>query len=293
MHLREADARTRHAPHSTTVGFVFGALSAAVIPDPVLIEVLKSLGLTDSDARATISRMQRLGWLIDDRGGEGPVVAHRLSPAALVRYRELEGTTPVPHWSGAFHGVVFDIAGVHPEFRDRFRRLAEHAGFGLLRPGVLIHPEDRWQPIAEGVGRAPEDSWYSYIRLVPGSEQEAVRMTAKAWDLDGIADRYRAAISEVTQSHDLVVSGTAERDPWELLDIWHRMYARVIVLRMDDPRLPGELLPQDWPGDGFAPALRAMNATIAPRIQPYLQAEVSQWDETGDCVFAPPAWTAA
>ncbi|MGN8026834.1 PaaX family transcriptional regulator C-terminal domain-containing protein [Microbacterium sp. 22242] len=293
MHLREADARTRHAPHSTSVGFVFGALSAAVIPDPVLIAVLRQLGLTDTDARGTISRMRRLGWLIDDRSGEGPVVAHRLSPAALIRYRELEGTTPVPHWSGAFHGVVFDIDGTHPEFRDRFRRLAEHAGFGLLRPGVLIHPEDRWQPIAQGVGPAPEGSWYSYIRLVPRDEAEAAWMTARAWDLAGMADRYRAAIAEVTRTHDHIVDVIAEHDPWALLDVWHRMYGRVIVLRMDDPGLPEELLPADWPGAGFAPALRAVNATIAPQIQPYLQAEVSQWDETGDCVFAPTAWTKA
>ncbi len=47
-----------------------------------------------------------------------------------------------------FAGILHDFPERERARRDAFRRTARLAGYGLLGPGLLICPDDRWAQLA-------------------------------------------------------------------------------------------------------------------------------------------------
>jgi phenylacetic acid degradation operon negative regulatory protein len=269
--------RYRYTRRSFDVGFVFGALGADALPGPVLVSFLGRLGLQPSAARNLLTTMRSMGSLDVERVGR--IARYRLTPTVRDRYRELEGTAAEPRWHGRFHALLYDIPEKHRPFRDRFRYLVEYAGYGTIRPGVLISPDDRRWRVESRIGELPAGCRIYPTEIVPVDLDQARCMTRDAWDLDALAALYRQtaeALRAVGRGDDLSQL---------TFEGWNTLYHRLAAFRLQDPHLPAELLPSDWPRLRFAEALDQVNRRVVPTLQPRLREQAAELDPSGTGIY--------
>ncbi|MGI8458832.1 MAG: PaaX family transcriptional regulator C-terminal domain-containing protein [Propionibacteriaceae bacterium] len=276
--------RYRYSVKSLDVGFVFGALGAIALPGPVLLIMLDAVGTAESAARNLLTTSTARGMLISHRSGRYAV--YQLSPASLAGYQRVAGTAAEVGWSGRFHALIYDVPEKHRAIRDRIRYAADYAGYGLLRAGVLISPEDRRERFSGLLGGLPAGCRMYAATVQPEDLSAARAMTRDAWDLEALAGQYRDA-NDRLRATDATLPDTC----WSGLTRWHALYRRLLALQLSDPALPPELLPARWPGRGFVEALDHLNRRWGPQLQPALRAEAATADPAGLAVYYPSPWT--
>lgn len=275
--------RYRYTPKSLDLAFVFGALGASALPGSVLLRMMSAIGTHESAARNLLTTMRSMQTIEVDRVGRHAV--YRLGSGALARYREIEGTSARLPWRGRFHTIVYDIPEKHRTFRDRFRYLTAFAGYGTLRPGLLISPEDRRARVEVQVGDLPDGCRLYLAELEPHDLAEARRMTSDAWDLTSLASQYRHARQLL---HG--IAGTTDDSPWHGLVRWNDLYRQLYGFQLTDPNLPPELLPKRWPHTAFVEMLDRVNQQVGPQLQPALRTEVAALDPAGLAVYYRSPW---
>ncbi|MGI8624904.1 MAG: PaaX family transcriptional regulator C-terminal domain-containing protein [Solirubrobacteraceae bacterium] len=252
--------------------FALGVTQQAV-PGPVdgalLLRVVEDLGLSAPAARAAILRMRREGMLRSERAGRRArySVSEELA-AAQQRWRAHFSAGP-PRWDGVFAGLLHDFPERERARRDALRRAARLAGYGLLRPGLLISPDDRWAQLA---GRfEPDERTGRILRVgltLHGSDLPAIAATV--WNLDALAQRYRrlAARSrdELASEKRAEVAGPAALRRLEAAT--RPLYEAV----SEDPALPAALLPDDWPSQQLGATLTAALRARAPAAIAHVRA---------------------
>lgn len=244
---------------SGAVYFVFGLLGTdAAIRGPALVATLGVLGMSEPTARWTILRM-RQGGRIDSRR-RGRVVEYTLTAASRDLLADVAGrlTGRTPSWDGRFRGLLFSVPERHRAYRDSLRGLAMYHGFGSLRPGLLITPDaSRFSRIEAILALAPKESRMLRVEL-EFAGADARTAAAEAWPLDLLAradakdaDRMRRAAARLTRSRPR--GAAALRSLWnEIVPFSERL--------AQDPDLPREVLPAQWPRDA---ALQSNNEVIA------------------------------
>ncbi|MGH3322596.1 MAG: hypothetical protein ACRDN9_20960 [Streptosporangiaceae bacterium] len=274
--------RYRWSGRAVDVPFVFGAVGASALSGTVLVRVLGELGAHESAARNLLVRMRDMGILEVERRGR--VAVYRINAESMQRYRQVEGTAEPPVWPGFFHAVVYDVPEKFRRLRDRLQHTARGAGYGQLRPGVLITVGDRWSRLRLTPEDFPPGTWFQRVRLAPADRFEARAMTARAFDLPGLAHRYAVALA------------TCERAPrrvepsWDALRRWRALYTDFFAAMITDPYLPEILLPAGWPGDPFRTAQLAVNERIGNVVQPFLRATAMGLDPQGLCEYYRAPW---
>ena len=264
------DPRTIGEPAKGAVIFAFGMVGPGrpAIPGPTLVAILGALGFAESTARSTILRMRRDGRLTSTR--RGPVVHYELT--APSRALSDEVLRPVMGdrvaWDGAFHALLFSIPERGRTYRDALRRAAVLAGFGLLQPGVFVTVDERrWARIEPLLRSAPTGS-----RLTRGelrlSQADARAAASEAWPLGELARRYRTQIAQLER----VVAECRAHPPTGALALRRMWEAMALVFgpAVEDPALPAELLPADWPGDAMRRAVVDASMALVPAVQAYL-----------------------
>lgn len=266
------DPRALRDQAAGAVIFAFGATGQTPRPlaGPVLVALLGALGMSEPTARATILRMRRGGWLTSTR--RGPVVTYELAePARRMTTSVLAPVMePRPAWDGVLHGLLFAIPETRRGFRDALRRTAVQAGFGLLRPGLLMTPDpDRWSRIEALLGEAPEGCRLlrTELRFAP---EDARVAAAEAWPLDQLAATYRSQAADLLQVAEQMrasppAGADAVRATWEAM-------APVSATAIDDPALPDELLPDDWPAPQVRAAIIAAGMVLGRPMLDYIAA---------------------
>jgi phenylacetic acid degradation operon negative regulatory protein len=266
------DPRALRDPASGAVIFVFGVVGPASrsLTGPVVVALLSALGMSEPTVRATILRMRRGGWLTSTR--RGPVVEYALTPPA----RDLAAAVlqPVmgerPTWDGVFHGLLFTIPESGRAYRDALRRAAVLAGFGILRPGLLVTTDDRrWPRIDAELAMAPTGSRLVRVelRMAPDDARAAA---AEAWPLETLAATYRehvAAMQQLADAH----RAAPPKGPAALRVMWEAM-TPISATAIGDPMLPHELLPAEWPTSEIRTAVEAVWVVVGPGLTAYLDA---------------------
>ncbi|MGO9177661.1 MAG: PaaX family transcriptional regulator C-terminal domain-containing protein [Candidatus Limnocylindrales bacterium] len=264
------DPRALRDQAAGAVIFAFGATGPDPRPlaGPVLVGLLGALNMSEPTARATILRMRRGGWLTSTR--RGPVVEYALAEPA--RRMAASVLAPVmgerPAWDGVFQGLLFSIPESARAYRDALRRAAVQAGFGLLRPGLLIITDGaRWSRIEGLLAAAPEGSRLLRVelRLTP---EEARTAAAEAWPLEQLAGTYRAQAAELRRVAQRLrkmppTGADAVRATWEAM-------TPLSATAIEDPTLPAELLPSDWPGSEVRAAIEAVGMVLGRGMQDYI-----------------------
>lgn len=220
----------------------------APIPSAALVRVLEEFGIGAANARAALSRLTQRGMLVRSRTGRRTSYALTGHAVRLLDRgaKRIFGLGAVDEqWQGVWTVVLFSIPNVDADARHLLRSRLRWLTFSPLYDAVWISPHDRVDAVVEqlrdlGVHDAVVFRATDLTDL-PGGRSRL----ASAWDVDTLAIGYeaylhrygslaeRAARGEVAPPEALV-------QRTELVDEWRR-FAR------DDPDLPGEFLPDDFP----------------------------------------------
>jgi phenylacetic acid degradation operon negative regulatory protein len=258
------------SPQVGLVCFAYGAAQAgsdAPVAGPALVRLLADLGVSGPAARSLLLRMRRDGWLSSERAGRE--ARYRLAPILLAGQSRVEGQLrgDRPSWHGSFSGVLYSVPERFRSYRDRLRRSALLLGYVTLRPGLLVATTDRFDELVALLPPRPGRSQLLRTKLTFPAE-DSRRLAADLWDLDGVADCYRRALTEFDERVAAVrrepPSGAAALRAFATAAL--SLYAAGSA----DPDLPAELLPADWPGRELGAAIGQAFTVFVPLVSDYL-----------------------
>jgi phenylacetic acid degradation operon negative regulatory protein len=243
------------------VYFTFGMLGSdrADVPAWAVVRVLRDLGMSETAARGALTRLRQAGRIEARRSGR--TVFYHMTDASLrvmaEMTRRMQGQAP--EWDGTFHGLLYSIPERHRAYRDSLRRFATLAGFGLLRPGLLVSPWVGPWPLGSFIDRAPAGSHILQLQLqVPRGQAREV--AAESWELPKLASLYRRKVAMLDRTAERMRS----RPPAgrAALRTFATTLASVFETVVIDPGLPAELLPEDWPQPRLNAAMERFYADV-------------------------------
>jgi aminocarboxymuconate-semialdehyde decarboxylase len=217
------------------------------LPSAAIVSLLAEFGVSDSAARAALSRMTRNGLLVTSRSGRRTFV--RLSSRAADvlddgARRIFSFGSVAAAWDGQWSLVAFSIPEDHRAVRDDLRKMLRWLGFAPLYDGLWVAPRDHADGVVArlrelGIGTATAFR----ATAIPGGGLADI--SARAWDLDGLCSRYESFIRFAGLLRDQVLAG--EISPTDALVARTRVMNEWRAFPAMDPDLPGELLPEEWP----------------------------------------------
>src|SRR5436305_4241708 len=167
------------------------------LPSAALVALLAEFGVSDSAARAALSRLTRNQLLVTAKSGRRTVV--RLSGRAA---RILDdggrqifsfGQTSQP-WDGMWSLVAFSIPERHRAARDSLRKQLRWLGFAPLYDGLWVAPRDRTAEVITQLAELGITTATAFrASTIPGVSPEG--LPQRAWDLDGRRVRYDRVIA--------------------------------------------------------------------------------------------------
>jgi phenylacetic acid degradation operon negative regulatory protein len=241
------------------------------LPSAAIVGLLAEFGVSDSAARAALSRLTRNGLLVTSRSGRRTFV--RLSSRAADvlddggRRIFSFGATPAP-WDGMWSLVAFSIPEEHRSARDELRKELRWLGFAPLYDGLWVCPRDHAGDVmarlkdlgistatafratalpavtAVGAGDAADGDAADGDGAA-GTTLVTADIPARAWDLSGLRDRYQEFTEFAGLLRDQTVAG--EITTADALVARTRVMNEWRAFPAMDPDLPYELLPPAWP----------------------------------------------
>jgi phenylacetic acid degradation operon negative regulatory protein len=217
------------------------------LPSAALVALLAEFGVSDSAARAALSRLTHRKLLITAKSGRRTVV--RLSARAA---RVLDdggeqifsfGRVSAP-WDGMWSLVAFSVPEQHRAARDSLRKQLRWLGFAPLYDGLWVSPRDHAGQVLGLLAELGISTATAFrARTVPGVCPAG--LPQQAWGLDRLRARYDRFIGQASALRDRTVAGRLSPDValvtrTRLMDEW-RAFPEL------DPDLPDELLPDGWP----------------------------------------------
>jgi phenylacetic acid degradation operon negative regulatory protein len=217
------------------------------LPSAALVALLAEFGVSDSAARAALSRLTRNRLLVTSKVGRRTFV--RLSERAAqildegARHIFSFGRDTQP-WDGMWSLVAFSIPEHNRAARDALRKQLRWLGFAPLYDGLWVAPRDQ---AAEVVGQLAElgirTATAFRATTVPGTGPDGYPQVA--WDLEDLRARYDGFIAYAQQLRERALAGRIS--PVEALVARTRVMDEWRAFPGLDPDLPGELLPDAWP----------------------------------------------
>jgi phenylacetic acid degradation operon negative regulatory protein len=227
-----------------------------------LIRIAAEFGLSELALRSVLSRMGRTGWLESTRHGNRSYYRLTRRGRALIA----EGTSRIfrPRrgaWDHRWQVVTYSIPETQRELRDQFRKRLTYLGFGSVSAGAWIAPHDLQAEVGElvddlGVAEYVDLFRASYVR--PGSGPALAR---RVWPLAELTAAYRQFIDRWQGRESEVERGVTDARAFVLRFWLIHEYQRFF---QEDPDLPAELVPADWPGREAARLFESLHDQLAP-----------------------------
>jgi phenylacetic acid degradation operon negative regulatory protein len=240
------------------------------LPSAAIVGLLAEFGVSDSAARAALSRLTRNGLLVTSRSGRRTFVRLSRRAADVLddggRRIFSFGATPAP-WDGMWSLVAFSIPEEHRSARDELRKELRWLGFAPLYDGLWVCPRDHAGDVMArlkdlGISTATAFRATALPAVIPGGggggatvdsadgvdaagTQVAPDIPARAWDLTGLRDRYQEFTEFAGLLRDQTVAG--EITTADALVARTRVMNEWRAFPAMDPDLPYELLPPAWP----------------------------------------------
>jgi phenylacetic acid degradation operon negative regulatory protein len=217
------------------------------IPSTALLRLLAEFGVSAQGTRSALSRLVTRGLLTRSRRGRR--TSYGLTAAGLALLDDgaerIFGFGAKPsRWDGIWSVVAFSIAEADRDRRHLLRTRLRWLTFAPLYPGVWISPHRHLDEAA----RVLDDLGLDDVTLL---ESTVARFGDRrgnflaAWDLDSLRRsyldflrRYRPVAARLRAGKLTPAAALVART--RLMDEWRRF-------PREDPELPDELLPRDWP----------------------------------------------
>lgn len=239
-----------------------------VVSTPSVLEVLGSVGIGEHAARSALNRMVKRDLLTREKYGRKAYLGLTPRSEAILQdgHKRIWSSGAVElSWDGTWTLLSFTFPDSWQRQRHDLRAKLQWAGFGMLQGGLWISPGSRdVAPLLNAVEGAERVRVF-YSRAESATDVES--MLRDAWDVERIAQRYNGFLDRWSQSTTML-SGGALATQLILETDW------LDVIRQD-PRLPLQHLPRDWP------ALAAQNLfrVLHDQLDPVARTEASQYFE--------------
>ncbi len=263
-------------PQSVLLTFFgdFVAQADVLVASGTVVDLLGRVGVAEAAARATLSRMTRRGLLRRDVRGRQAYfgltdLGRRTVLDGRARVREAGVATSAP-WDGAWTVVAFSMPESWQRERHGLRARLAWAGFGMVQAGLWVAPRRvDVAPVLSGLGI---DDHVRVFTGAPAAPTDATRLVAEAYDLPALAARYEEFLAR-WDGADAADDG----DPLARLVVLSTDWLQTV---RDDPRLPLDFLPSDWP------AVRA-EARFRLLLGGLVEAAEEQFRREADVIPAP------
>jgi phenylacetic acid degradation operon negative regulatory protein len=234
------------------------------LPSAAIVALLAEFGVSDSAARAALSRLTRNGLLVTSRGGRRTFVSLSDRAAGILDdgarrifsfgdsgggVGAVGGAVGVGAvgggggpWDGQWSLVAFSIPEQDRAIRDELRKVLRWLGFAPLYDGLWVSPRDH---TGEVLARFKELGITTATAFRATALEGAGGIAARAWDLDGLRAGYEEFIAFATALRDQAAAGGIA--PLEALIARTRVMSEWRAFPAMDPDLPADLLPPGWP----------------------------------------------
>jgi phenylacetic acid degradation operon negative regulatory protein len=234
-----------------------------------LIRLLGPLGVNARGVRTAVQRLTVEGWLgnrsVGRRSDYAPTAESR--PRFEAAERRIYGETAC-RWDGTWCLVLLGPEGVSSAVRDAARRELRWQGFGEISPALLLHPAAYRAPLRRALeelelgGRAIVFERAAFPLDSPSESRTLRDLVRSAWRLDELALGYRDFLGRFGPL-DEMRDGDLLAEPETCFGLRTLAIHEYRRIRLRDPELPEELLPEDWEGR----AARALCARLYRRLE--------------------------
>lgn len=145
-------------------------------------------------------------------------------------------------WDGIWRIVIFDIQELRKYLRNAFRRKLKYLGFGPIQKSVWVSPYPAFKEI-EAFIKANDLNNEIVVLESQKIGLDIEELLNKAWGLNEFKKLYLSYYKSLIQIKTQIKATGIKSVEKEFKNI-HR---KVLDLYFNDPRLPSELLPKDWP----------------------------------------------
>ncbi|WP_052668704.1 PaaX family transcriptional regulator [Nitriliruptor alkaliphilus] len=217
------------------------------IPSAGLVRVLEEFAIAPANARAALSRMTQRGLL--ERTREGRRTSYEPTERAwqvLQRgARRIFATGPGPAWDGTWTLIAFSLPIDDNDQRRLLRARLRWLTFWPLYDATWVTPHDRAEAVREQLTELGiTDALVlrsTDVQLLPGGRTRL----EDAWRLGELADAYEEYLQRYGELARRARAGKVP--PAEALIQRTEMVDEWRLLVRDDPDLPTEFLPPDFP----------------------------------------------
>jgi len=217
------------------------------IPSTALLRLLAEFGVTAQGARSALSRLVRRDLLARSRRGRRTF--YTLTPGGLALLddgaRRIFGFgVDRARWDGTWSVVAFSVAEADRDRRHLLRTRLRWLSFAPLYAGLWISPHPHLEEAAKVLEELGIDNMTLFKGIVPSWGSRRADFLS-AWDLESLRRHYLRflstfrAVQARLQSGKLGPAEALITHTW-LIDEWRRF-------PREDPDLPDEFLPSDWP----------------------------------------------
>jgi phenylacetic acid degradation operon negative regulatory protein len=206
-----------------------------------VIAVLGEAGVGEEAVRTTLNRMVKRGLL--ERHRHGRKTYFRLTPHAvqvLTDGRDRVWRTGAVNrgWDGQWTMVGFSLPDAWRSERHDLRSRLIWAGFGPLQNGLWVAPAP--VDVREAVAGLGLEAYLRVFRAAVAEPTEVREVLEQAFDVAAIGARYRSFLERWDRTDP--VPGHPGELAGQLL-----LHTDWLGLVRQDPHLPAEHLPADWP----------------------------------------------
>jgi phenylacetic acid degradation operon negative regulatory protein len=210
-----------------------------------LVRLTADFDIREPTLRVALTRMVSAGDLV--RSADG----YRLSERLLARQRRQDSAVAprIRAWRGAWLTVVVTSVGTDARTRAALRTTLQDNRLAELREGLWLRPDNLTLKLSADT--------QARVRVLRARDDDPAGLARHLWDLTGWVQTGRALLDDMAAA----------------TDIPGRFIAAAGMVRhlLTDPVLPGELLPDDWPGDALRTSYAEFAAElVARRDQPEL-----------------------
>jgi phenylacetic acid degradation operon negative regulatory protein len=243
------------------------------LPSRLIVALAARLGLTASATSTALSRLAGRGVL--EQSNSGRSSRYRLTDPARVRlaigFRQVsEFGSESRQWDGQWTVVGFSVPESARETRELLRSRLKWLGFSPLYGALWVCPWDRTEGVDEACAAYGVTN---YVVFRSRSSSLRGREPIDAWALEEMEAQYHPFIETYGQSippNEALSPGEAFKLRTEIMDAWR-------AFPWNDPGLPRELLPPDFPlltaRKLFLSAYNSLAGPALEHVQAVIQAE--------------------
>ncbi len=206
-----------------------------------LVAGLAALGYKEQTARQALARSAGDGWLRTERRGRRARVFLAEDTAAMLQTgaRRIYAFGDPWEWDGRWLLVVLRVPEQRRHVRHQLRTRLAWAGFGSLGGGLWISPHvARESELGTAMTNGSGAELLAFEARL-GEVGEPARVLRAAWDLERVAEQYRAFIADFKSLRPRSPQASFAAQT-TLVHAWRKF-------PFLDPDLPSELLPRHWP----------------------------------------------